>query len=337
MNLKTRYLGLELDHPLVPSASPLSSDLDGIRRLEDADAPAIVLFSLFEEQINQESRILDHYLAYGTESYAEALSYFPQAEQYHVGPDGYLNLIRRAKESTKLPVIANLNGVSSGGWTQYAKLMEEAGADALELNIYYLATNPDVEGSEIEKMYTDVVSEVVSSVRIPVAVKVGPYFSSMSNMAKKFAHAGAKGLVMFNRFYQPDFDLEELEVKPNLVLSTKHEIRLPLHWTAILYGRVPLDFAITSGVHSHWEVLKALMAGANVAMTASELLARGLGRIREIVGDMATWMAEHEYESVQQMIGSMSQINVAEPAAYERANYQKVLQSFRPDSTGLLV
>ncbi|HCE01062.1 MAG TPA: dihydroorotate dehydrogenase-like protein [Armatimonadetes bacterium] len=337
MNLKTRYLGLELDHPLVPSASPLSSDLDGIRRLEDAGAPAIVLFSLFEEQINQESRILDHYLAYGTESYAEALSYFPQAEQYHVGPDGYLNLIRRAKESTKLPVIANLNGVSSGGWTQYAKLMEEAGADALELNIYYLATNPDVEGSEIEKMYTDVVSEVVSSVRIPVAVKVGPYFSSMSNMAKKFAHAGAKGLVMFNRFYQPDFDLEELEVKPNLVLSTKHEIRLPLHWTAILYGRVPLDFAITSGVHSHWEVLKALMAGANVAMTASELLARGLGRIREIVGDMATWMAEHEYESVQQMIGSMSQINVAEPAAYERANYQKVLQSFRPDSTGLLV
>ncbi|MFN3684624.1 MAG: dihydroorotate dehydrogenase-like protein, partial [Fimbriimonadaceae bacterium] len=177
----------------------------------------------------------------------------------------------------------------------------------------------------------------VASVRIPVAVKVGPYFSSMSNMARKFAHAGAKGLVMFNRFYQPDFDLEELEVKPNLVLSSPHEIRLPLHWTAILYGRVPLDFAITSGVHSHWEVLKALMAGANVAMTASELLARGLGRIREIVGDMATWMAEHEYESVQQMIGSMSQINVAEPAAYERANYQKVLQSFRPDSTGLLV
>ncbi len=337
MNLKTRYLGLELDHPVVPSASPLSSDLDGIRRLEDAGAPAIVLFSLFEEQINLESRILDHYLAYGTESYAEALSYFPQAEQYHVGPDGYLNLIRQAKESTKLPVIANLNGVSKGGWTQYAKLMEEAGADALELNIYYLATNPDVEGSEVERMYTEVVSEVVASVRIPVAVKVGPYFSSMSNMARKFAHAGAKGLVMFNRFYQPDFDLEELEVKPNLVLSSPHEIRLPLHWTAILYGRVPLDFAITSGVHSHWEVLKALMAGANVAMTASELLARGLGRIREIVGDMATWMAEHEYESVQQMIGSMSQINVAEPAAYERANYQKVLQSFRPDSTGLLV
>ncbi|MEJ5169407.1 MAG: dihydroorotate dehydrogenase-like protein [Fimbriimonadales bacterium] len=337
MNLKTRYLGLELAHPLVPSASPLSSDLDGIRRLEDAGAPAIVLFSLFEEQINLESRILDHYLAYGTESYAEALSYFPQAEQYHVGPDGYLNLIRQAKEATKLPVIANLNGVSSGGWTRYARLMEEAGADALELNIYYLATNPDVEGAEIEKMYTDVVSEVVSTVRIPVAVKVGPYFSSMSNMAMRFAKAGAKGLVLFNRFYQPDFDLEELEVKPNLVLSTPHEIRLPLHWTAILYGRVPLDFAITSGVHSHWEVLKALMAGANVAMTASELLAHGLGRIREIVGDLATWMAEHEYESVQQMIGSMSQINVAEPAAYERANYQKVLQSFRPDSTGLLV
>ncbi len=337
MNLKTRYLGLELAHPLVPSASPLSSDLDGIRRLEDAGAPAIVLFSLFEEQINLESRILDHYLAYGTESYAEALSYFPQAEQYHVGPDGYLNLIRQAKEATKLPVIANLNGVSSGGWTRYARLMEEAGADALELNIYYLATNPDVEGAEIEKMYTDVVSEVVSTVRIPVAVKVGPYFSSMSNMAMRFAKAGAKGLVLFNRFYQPDFDLEELEVKPNLVLSTPHEIRLPLHWTAILYGRVPLDFAITSGVHSHWEVLKALMAGANVAMTASELLAHVLGRILEIVGDLATWMAEHEYESVQQMIGSMSQINVAEPAAYERANYQKVLQSFRPDSTGLLV
>ncbi|MCX7798779.1 MAG: dihydroorotate dehydrogenase-like protein [Fimbriimonadales bacterium] len=337
MNLKTHYLGLELAHPLVPSASPLSSDIDGIRRLEDAGAPAVVLFSLFEEQINLESRILDHYLAYGTESYAEALSYFPQAEQYHVGPDGYLNLIRLAKERTGIPIIANLNGVSSGGWTRYARMMEEAGADALELNIYYLPTNPDVEGSEIERMYIDVVSEVVASVRIPVAVKVGPYFSSISNMAKRFAHAGAKGLVLFNRFYQPDFDLEALEVKPNLVLSSPHELRLPLHWTAVLYGRVPLDFAITSGVHSHWEVLKALMAGASVAMTASELLAKGLGRIREIVSDLATWMTEHEYESVRQMIGSMSQINVAEPAAFERANYMKVLQSFRPDSTGILV
>jgi dihydroorotate dehydrogenase (fumarate) len=327
-------MGLNLKHPIVPSASPLSRSLDGIRKLEDAGASAVVLFSLFEEQINHQSQELDHYLTYGTESFAEALSYFPEQESYSVGPEEYLDLIRKAKQSVKMPVIASLNGVSKGGWTRYAKLMQEAGADALELNVYYIPTDIAISGAEIEQMYIDVVKEVKGSVSIPVSVKIGPYFSSTANMASKLSKAGADALVLFNRFYQPDFDLGELEVVPKLMLSTSDDIRLPLHWTAILYGRISGEIGFTSGIHTHYDVLKALMAGAQVTMLASELLQNGIGRIQKMVTELEHWMLEHEYESVDQMRGSMSQQHVVEPAAYERANYMKELNSFTPDPTG---
>jgi dihydroorotate dehydrogenase (fumarate) len=335
MDTTTTYLGLTLKNPIVASASPISHTLDGIRRLEDADAAAVVMYSLFEEQIIHESRQLDHYLTYGTDSFAEALSYFPEMETYNTGPEEYLQLIRRAKETVDIPVIASLNGVSSGGWTRYARLMQEAGADALELNIYYIPTDPHLTGAQVEQMYVDVVREVRHSVSIPLAVKIGPYFSSTANMALRLAEAGADGLVLFNRFYQPDLDLQMLEVVPSLQLSTSYEMRLPLHWVAILYGRISVDLAITTGVHNHVDVLKAMMAGANVAMMTSELLQNGVARIREILAEMEAWMDEYEYVSVAQMRGSMSQRNVAEPAAFERANYMKTLHSFRPDPTGM--
>lgn len=329
MNLSTQYLGLRLKNPLVPSASPLTETADSIRRLEDAGAAAVVMHSLFEEQINQESHELDHFLNHGTHSFAEALSYFPDMHTYNVGPEGYLEEIRKAKESVSIPVIGSLNGVSAGGWTSYARLIEEAGADALELNIYYVATDMAMTGAEVEQMYVDVLRQVKESVKIPVALKLSPYFSNMANMAKRLCDGGADGLVLFNRFYQPDFDLESLEVTPHLVLSNSDELRLPLRWTAILSGRIPADLAITSGVHSHLDVLKAMMAGAKIAQTASELLQNGVGRISEILSNMERWMEEHEYESVRQMQGSLSQRHVAEPAAFERANYMKVLASFR--------
>jgi dihydroorotate dehydrogenase (fumarate) len=334
MDLTTQYVGLTLKHPLVPSASPLSETLDGIRRMEDAGAAAIVMYSLFEEQINAESHHLDHYLSYGIDSFAEALNYFPDMDHYKIGPDEYLNLINRAKQATDIPIIGSLNGVSSGGWIDYAKRIEEAGANALELNIYYIPTDVDLSGGEVEQMYVDVIHDVKGSVSIPVAVKVSPYFSSTAHTAKRLVEAGADALVLFNRFYQPDFDLDELEVVPRVSLSspqTAHALRLPLRWIAILYGQLETDFALTGGIHSHEDVLKGLMAGANVAMMASELLRNGVGRIGEILEDMKVWMEEREYESVEQMQGSMSQRNVAEPAAFERANYMKVLQSWRPD------
>lgn len=337
MDLTTTYMGMTLKNPLVPSASPLSRSLDGIRRMEDAGAAAVVLFSLFEEQIVQESRTLDHFLSYGTESYGEATSYLPEAAEYHIGPEEYLDLIRRARESVQIPVIASLNGISRGGWTQYARLMEQAGAQGLELNIYYIPTSPNVSGAEIEARYLDVVKEVRANVTIPLAVKIGPQFSSLAHMANRFAHAGADALTLFNRFYQPDFDLENLEVVPSLELSRSYDLRLPLHWTAILFGTVPIDLAITSGIHTYQDVLKAMMAGANVAMLASELLAHGLGRIDTILTEIEHWMTDYEYESIRQMQGSMSQRNVANPAAFERVNYIKVLQSFRPDPTVWLV
>lgn len=335
MDLSTTYLGLQLKHPVVPSASPLSQTLDGIRNLEDAGASAIVMHSLFEEQIVGESHLLDHYLTLGAESTAEALSYFPDMDRYNVGPDAYLEQIRSAKAAVDVPVIASLNGVSTGGWIEYAGYMQEAGADALELNIYYVSTDLDASGTSVEERYLDVVRAVKSQVSIPVAVKVGPYFSSFAHMASRFAKAGADGLVLFNRFYQPDFDLEQLRVTPNLVLSSRHELRLPLRWIAILHGRVPVDFAITSGVHTHEDVLKGMMAGAKVTMMASELLRNGVNRIGEIVAQMSIWMEEREYESVAQMQGSMNQQNVAEPDAFERANYMKVLQSWREDPTAV--
>jgi dihydroorotate dehydrogenase (fumarate) len=288
------------------------------------------MYSLFEEQITFDSLYVDHYLRNNTNSFAESLSYFPEMDSYNVWPDEYLNLIRRAKEAVDIPIIGSLNGVSIGGWTNYAGLIEDAGADALELNVYYVPTNVGLTGQEVENIYLDMLRQVKSSITIPVAMKLSPFFSSIANMAKRLAEEGANGLVLFNRFYQPDFDLENLEVVPRLLLSNSFELRLPLRWVAILYGRVQTDFAITTGIHSAEDVLKGLMAGAKVAMMASELLQSGIDRIDDILQAMIVWMAEHEYESVAQMTGSMSQQNCAEPAAFERANYMKVLDSYLP-------
>ena len=329
MDLSTTYLGLKLKNPLVASASPLCGDLDTLKNMEDKGISAVVLQSLFEEQIRHESGELDHYLTEGTESFAEALSYFPQPKDFVRGPDDYLEHIRKAKEALSIPVIASLNGVSAGGWMDCAKQMQQAGADALELNIYYIPTDPDLPGSEVEQIYVDDVKAVKSCVSIPVAVKLNPFFSNMANMAKRLDSAGADGLVLFNRFYQPDIDLETLEVVPNLNLSTSADSRLPLRWIAILYGHVGADLAATSGIHKSEDVLKVLMAGASVAMTTSALLLHGLERAGEILRGMKAWMEEKEYVSVRQMIGSMSQKSCPEPTAFERANYMKALQSYR--------
>ena len=330
MTLATNYLGLALKNPIVVSSCPLSHTVDSIRRLEDAGAGAVVMYSLFEEQIAFDSLLVDHYLRSGTNSYAESLSYFPEMDDYNTGPDEYMNLIRRAKEAVNIPIIGSLNGVSPGGWTSYAQLIVEAGVDALELNVYYVPTNVDLTGEEVENMYLDMLRQVKASVTIPIAMKLSPFFSSTANMAQRLVEAGASGLVLFNRFYQPDLNLETLEVAPRLVLSNSDELRLPLRWVAILYGRVLADLAITSGVHTAEDVLKGLMAGAKVTMMASELLQRGVRRIKETLIGIENWMEEHEYESIAQMIGSMSQLHCAEPAAFERANYLKTLDSYRP-------
>jgi len=337
MDLSTTYMGMKLKNPIVHSASPLTEDVDNIRRLEDAGTSAIVMHSIFEEQITMEGRQLDHYLEYGTESFGEALSYFPVLESYKNGPEEYLEMVAAAKKAVGVPIIGSLNGVSTGGWIDYARKIEEAGADALELNVYYIPTEPKLTGAEVEQMYIDVVSDVKKSVSIPVSVKIGPFFSALANVAQRLADAGADALVLFNRFYQPDIDLENLQVVPHLVLSNSNELRLPLRWVAILYGRIPVDFGITTGIHTHEDVLKGLMAGANVTMITSEILKKGTGRIGDLLRDLISWMDEHEYESVKQLLGSMSQKNCAEPAAFERANYMKVLQSWRSDPTGKLV
>jgi dihydroorotate dehydrogenase (fumarate) len=330
MDLSTQYMKLQLKNPLVASASPLSHTVEGIRRLEDAGAGAVVMYSLFEEQISLESYYVDHYLSHGTESYPEAVSYFPDLLHYNAGPDAYVELIRRAKEAVDIPVIGSLNGVSTGGWIEYARLIEEAGADALELNVYFIPASAELTGDVVEDIYTDILRAVKRSVSIPVAMKLSPYFSSMPHMARRLSEWGADALVLFNRFYQPDFDLEKLEVVPRLVLSDSDELRLPLTWAALLYGRVPVDLAITSGVHTHADVLKALMAGAKVAMMASELLQNGIKRLGQILVELVRWMQEREYESVRQMIGSLSQQHASEPAAFERANYMKMLDAYRP-------
>jgi dihydroorotate dehydrogenase (fumarate) len=336
MDLTTHYLEMELKNPLVPSASPLSRSLDTIRRLEDAGAAALVMHSLFEEQITLESDRLDHYLSYFTDAFAEALSWYPAQPDYRIGPEEYLDHVRRAKEAVDIPIIGSLNGISIGGWISYAREIEEAGADALELNVYYIPTDPAMESRTVEQMVLDVLNAVKGSVSIPVAVKLSPYFSATANLAWRLAEAGADGLVLFNRFYQPDLDLESLEVVPNLVLSTSEELRVPLRWVAILYGRISVDLAITTGVHTHEDVLKGIMAGASVTMMASELLQNGVERIGEMLLAMAQWMEDHGYGSVAQMRGSMSQQNVADRAAFERANYMKTLQSWRPDPAGRL-
>lgn len=330
MSLSTNYLGLVLKNPIVASSSPLSHTVDSIQRLEDAGASAVVMYSLFEEQITFDSFYVDHYLRNHSNSYAESLSYFPEMDAYNVWPDEYLNLIRRAKERCDIPIIGSLNGVSSGGWTNYASLIEDAGADALELNVYYVPTDVDLTGREVENIYLEMLRQVKSSVTIPIAMKLSPFFSSVANMSRRLAEEGANGLVLFNRFYQPDIDLDQLAVKPRLVLSNSDELRLPLRWVAILYGRVLTDFAITTGIHNSDDVLKGLMAGAKVTMMASELMQNGVRRIRQILGELEIWMDAHEYASVAQMIGSMSQQHCAEPAAFERANYMKTLDSFQP-------
>ncbi|HOD43757.1 MAG TPA: dihydroorotate dehydrogenase-like protein [Anaerolineaceae bacterium] len=328
IDLSTQYLGLKLKNPLVASASPLSKKVDTVKKLEDAGIGAVVMYSLFEEQIIHESHALDYFLSHGTESFSEALTYFPDMEHYNVGPDGYLDMIRKLKESVQVPVIASLNGISTGGWVDYAGKMEQAGADALELNIYFLPTDLELEGIALEDAYVELVRSVRAQVKIPLAVKLSPYFTALPNFARKLVGAGANGLVLFNRFYQPDLDIETLEVVPDLVLSTSDELRLPLRWTAILYGRLQADLALTTGVHSVEDVVKATMAGARVSMMASELLSRGIGRVSEILADLEKWLETYEYHSIQQMLGSMSQQAVADPAAFERANYMKVLQSF---------
>ncbi|MCU7496196.1 MAG: dihydroorotate dehydrogenase-like protein, partial [Ignavibacteria bacterium] len=329
-DLTTTYMGLKLKNPIVPSASPLSESVNSVKALEDAGASAVVVYSLFEEQIAYEEKALDFFLTQASDTHAEALSYFPSQSSFKLGPEEYCNHIQKLKSVVDIPVIGSLNGVSVGGWMKYAKNIEEAGADALELNIYYIPTDPSLPGSQVEQMYLNNLQAVKENVKIPVAVKLSPYFSSMASLAKKLDDAGADALVMFNRFYQPDFDLDSLEVIPNLALSSPWELRLPLRWISILYGKVKASMAATSGVHDYEDVIKVMMAGGDVAMVCSELLRHGPTRITQMLEGMRRWMEEKEYTSVEQMKGSMSQKSVKEPAAFERANYMKTLQSYRP-------
>ncbi len=328
-DLSTTYLGLHLKNPLVASASPISKKVERVKRLEEAGIAAIVMYSLFEEQIIHESLELDHYLTRGTDSYAEAMSYLPDSGTYTLLPDKYLAKVAELKKAVNIPVIGSLNGVSKGGWVRYARLIQEAGADALELNLYYIPTDPAITSQELEDTQVDLVADIKSSIKIPLAVKLSPFYTSLPNFAHRLAEAGVDGLVLFNRFYQPDFDLEELTIAHTLELSTSSDLRLPLCWISILHGNLDVDFALTSGVHTATDVLKSMMSGANVAMMASELLHYGIERVPAILADLQTWMEVHQYESIQQMQGSMSQRSVAEPAAFERANYMKVLSSFR--------
>ena len=328
IDLSTRYLGLRLANPLVASSSPLCESLDTLRAMEDAGAAAVVLHSLFEEQINVESTHLDRYLSHGDESYAEALSYFPDVATYRFGPDAYLEHVRRAKDALGIPVIGSLNGVSTGGWIEFARKIEQAGADALELNVYYVPTDPALTSAQVERMYADLVRDVKGSVAIPVAVKLGHAFTALANVARHLDVVGADGLVLFNRFYLPDFDLEKLEVTPRLTLSNPYELLVRLHWVAILYGHVRADLAVTGGVHGPAQVLKAMMAGARVAMLASALLQHGVSHLGRVRNDIVEWMEAHEYASITEMQGSMSYRSVVEPAAFERANYMKVLSSY---------
>ncbi len=328
MDLTCKYLNMTLKNPIVPAASPLSQEVDSIKRLEDYGAAAVVLHSLFEEQISFETWELNHFLTYGTESFAEALDYYPEPEEYKLGPDEYLEHIHQAKQATDIPIIASLNGISQGGWIEYASKMQQAGADALELNIYYIPTDLELSSEYVESIYLDIIRDVCEHVSIPVAVKLSPYFTSMGNAAKKMVEAGASGLVLFNRFYQPDIDIENLEVKPNLVLSNSNESRLVTRWIAILHERVPTFLAASTGIHTAEDVIKMVMAGANVTTMCSALLMNGASHIQKVLRDVEVWMEEHEYDSLATMHGSMSQRSCPEPAAFERANYMKALQSY---------
>lgn len=329
MDLSTKYLGMQLRTPLVASASPISQEISGIRRLEDAGASAVVLYSLFEEQLKQEGLRLEHDLNAGTESFAESTTYLPRPGEFRTGPEGYLNHIQKAKDAVDIPIIASLNGSTLGGWAKYARQIEEAGADALECNIYYIPTDMNLSGAEVEKTYIDILREVKIAVEIPVAVKVSPFFSNMANMAKRLDDTGADGLVLFNRFYQPDIDLEELEIKPNVLLSGPQELRLPLTWIGILFGRLKASLAATSGAHNAEDVIKLLMVGADVTMLCSALLRNGTNHLRHVENGIREWMEAHEYESVRQMQGSMSQIHCADPAAFERAQYMRAVKGLQ--------
>lgn len=329
MDLTTKYLGLTLKNPIVPSASPLSEEVGNLRKMEDAGAGAVVLHSLFEEQLRHEAGEFSHYLEQGSESFAEALSYFPEPKEYRLGPEEYLEHIAQAKQAVGIPVIASLNGTSVGGWTEYAKKMQEAGADALELNIYYIPTDPALSATQVEKTYFDILQAVKATVTLPVAVKLSPFFSNLANVAAQLDQGGADALVLFNRFYQPDINLETLEVEHSVLLSSAQARRLPLRWIAVLYGHVKADLAATSGIHNAQDVLKMIMAGANVAMVCSVLLKQGINQIKVITKELEKWMAEHEYESIQQMRGSMSQQKCADPSAFERAKYMRALKSFK--------
>lgn len=329
MDLKTKYMGLELKNPLVPSASPLSKDLGSVKALEDAGASAIVVYSLFEEQIKHEAEEYEYFMSFGTESFAEALNYFPEQNEYFLGPEEYLNHIRKIKETVSIPVIGSLNGISKSGWMKYGKLIEETGADGLELNVYQVAADMNKDGSTIEEIYIRDLKAIKSLINIPVAMKLSPYFSSMANMAKRLDEAGADALVLFNRFYQPDFDLENLDVVPNIVLSNNWELRLPLRWLAILYGKLKASLAATSGIQTYYDVIKVVMAGGDVAMICSELLRNGIVRMKEILAGLENWMEENEYDSIDMMKGSLSQKSVADPSAFERANYMKALNNYK--------
>ena len=328
MDLTTNYLGLRLRTPLVVAASPLSEELDDIKRMEDAGAAAVVVYSLFEEQLRQDRVEMNQRMEQGTFSYPEALTYFPEPEEFHLGPEEYLKHIADAKKAVKIPIIASLNGSSPGGWTQYAKGIQEAGADGIELNIYYIPTDLNMTGAQVEQTYLEILKAVRAEVTIPVAVKLSPFFSNFANMARRLDEAGATGLVLFNRFYQPDIDLDTIEVKPNILLSTPMAMRVPLRWIAILYDRIRANLAATSGIHRATDVLKMLMAGADVTMLCSALIRHGIPHITTIERDLSAWMEEHEYESIRQLRGSLSQKNCSDPSTFERAQYMRALSSY---------
>ena len=331
VDLSTTYLGLELRSPLVVgAAAPLTENIDNIKRLEDAGASAVVLHSLFEEQLLEERHALYHHITHGNESYPRTTSYFPEQEIFHVGSEAYLNQIRYAKETVDIPIIASLNSFTIGGWSDYAKKLEQAGADGLELNIYFVPTDIEITGEQVEQTYVDIVRTVTSAVNLPVAVKLSPFFSSMANMAKRLGNAGARSLVLFNRFYQPDIDLITLEAAPNLLLSTSREIRLPMRWIAILYRTLPLDFAATSGISTAHDVVKMIMVGANVTMLVSVLLSHGIQQLHKIEKDLIEWLEIKEYDSITQLRGCMSQINCPDPSIFERVQYLRAVQTYQP-------
>jgi dihydroorotate dehydrogenase (fumarate) len=328
VDLSTQYLGLKLKNPLVASASPLTSKLESLRRLQDAGISAAVMHSLFEEQIVHDEIELDNLYEQHANAFAESLGYFPEQDDYHTSCGDYLKTVETAKRELAIPVIGSLNGSSRGGWVRYAKLIEEAGADALELNIYFVPTDPNMSSGQVEDRYCELLAAVKESLNIPLAVKIGPSFSGLPHFAGRLAATGADGLVLFNRFLEPDIDLEDLEFEPNLILSQRAELRLSLRWLAILRDQLSISLAATSGVHETEDVVKALLAGADITMMATVLLERGPDHLTAMLAQLENWLEEREYESVEQLKGSMSRIRCSDPSQLERANYMKALVSY---------